>query len=169
MALCVGVENIWRRPSKALTDASPTCSVERSSTRYDPQLSLKEETINSVGQPSRRVEKPWGFELIWAETHRYVGKILSFRPGHRPSLQRHEMKDEVYPLHEIGTLRRNPLRVTHVLAVSAEEPGRTLPGPPCRDIAEMIPGSWIPPPPLPLFRLGLERRQHILRRHGSLA
>ncbi len=43
---------------------------------------------------SRRVEKPWGHEEIWAETDRYVGKILSNRKGHRLSLQYHEVKDE---------------------------------------------------------------------------
>ena len=32
---------------------------------------------------SRRVEKPWGFELIWAEAEDYVGKILLVRAGHR--------------------------------------------------------------------------------------
>ena len=29
-----------------------------------------------------RVEKPWGYELIWARTDRYVGKILHIEPGH---------------------------------------------------------------------------------------
>jgi len=43
---------------------------------------------------SRRVEKPWGHEEIWAETDRYVGKILFIRAGHRLSLQHHEIKDE---------------------------------------------------------------------------
>ena len=43
---------------------------------------------------SRRVEKPWGHEEIWAETDRYVGKILAIRKGHRLSLQYHEVKDE---------------------------------------------------------------------------
>ena len=42
----------------------------------------------------RRVEKPWGHELIWAHTDRYVGKILVIEPGKRLSLQRHEVKDE---------------------------------------------------------------------------
>ena len=42
----------------------------------------------------RRVEKPWGHELIWAHTERYVGKILVIETGHRLSLQRHEIKDE---------------------------------------------------------------------------
>ena len=42
----------------------------------------------------RRVEKPWGFELIWADTETYVGKILFVRAGHALSLQYHERKDE---------------------------------------------------------------------------
>ena len=41
-----------------------------------------------------RVEKPWGHELIWAKTDRYVGKILHIEPGHVLSLQYHEKKDE---------------------------------------------------------------------------
>ena len=42
----------------------------------------------------RRVDKPWGHELIWAHTDRYVGKILVIETGKRLSLQRHEIKDE---------------------------------------------------------------------------
>lgn len=42
----------------------------------------------------RRVQKPWGEELIWAHTERYVGKVLVIEAGHRLSLQRHEIKDE---------------------------------------------------------------------------
>ena len=42
----------------------------------------------------RRVEKPWGHELIWAETEHYVGKILHIKAGHALSLQYHERKDE---------------------------------------------------------------------------
>src|SRR2546430_2295530 len=41
-----------------------------------------------------RVEKPWGYELIWAKTDRYVGKILHIEPGHVLSLQYHNKKDE---------------------------------------------------------------------------
>ena len=44
--------------------------------------------------PTRRVEKPWGHELIWAQTDRYVGKVLVIEAGRRLSLQRHEVKDE---------------------------------------------------------------------------
>jgi len=42
----------------------------------------------------RYVEKPWGHELIWAHTDRYVGKILVIEAGQRLSLQRHLVKDE---------------------------------------------------------------------------
>jgi len=42
----------------------------------------------------RRVEKPWGYELIWAETDRYVGKVLHINAGERLSLQYHERKME---------------------------------------------------------------------------
>lgn len=41
-----------------------------------------------------RVEKPWGYELIWARTGRYVGKILHIDKGHALSLQYHVRKDE---------------------------------------------------------------------------
>ena len=43
---------------------------------------------------ARRVDKPWGHELIWAHTDRYVGKLLVIRAGRRLSLQLHEKKDE---------------------------------------------------------------------------
>lgn len=46
----------------------------------------------------RVVEKPWGHELIWAHTDRYVGKILHVKEGHMLSLQYHEVKDETLHL-----------------------------------------------------------------------
>ena len=42
----------------------------------------------------RRVSKPWGHELVFAENERYAGKILHLEPGHALSLQYHERKDE---------------------------------------------------------------------------
>lgn len=42
----------------------------------------------------RRVEKPWGYELIWAETSRYVGKVLHIVEGERLSRQFHRVKEE---------------------------------------------------------------------------
>jgi mannose-6-phosphate isomerase-like protein (cupin superfamily) len=41
-----------------------------------------------------RVPKPWGYEVIWAKTDRYVGKILHIEPGQVLSLQYHNTKDE---------------------------------------------------------------------------
>lgn len=41
-----------------------------------------------------RVDKPWGHELVWARTDRYVGKILHVKAGHVLSLQYHNRKDE---------------------------------------------------------------------------
>lgn len=40
------------------------------------------------------VEKPWGQEVIWAKTEKYVGKILHIAQGHALSLQYHKVKDE---------------------------------------------------------------------------
>jgi len=66
-----------------------------------------------------RVEKPWGYELIWAKTDRYVGKILHIEPGHVLSLQYHNKKDEsihvlkgeiVLRIQQGDTLIERPLR-----------------------------------------------------------
>ena len=48
----------------------------------------------------RRVEKPWGWELVWAEAEDYVGKLLFVRAGEALSLQYHEVKDESWLVHE---------------------------------------------------------------------
>lgn len=42
----------------------------------------------------RKIEKPWGYEIIWAETEDYLGKILHINEGQRLSLQYHEQKEE---------------------------------------------------------------------------
>jgi len=44
----------------------------------------------------RRVEKPWGYELIWALTDVYCGKLVFVRAGHSLSLQFHRVKDEAW-------------------------------------------------------------------------
>jgi mannose-6-phosphate isomerase-like protein (cupin superfamily) len=50
----------------------------------------------SRARPARatRIDKPWGHELLWAQTERYVGKILHVRAGEALSLQYHRVKDE---------------------------------------------------------------------------
>ncbi len=42
----------------------------------------------------KRVDKPWGYEIWWARTERYVGKILHVKRGESLSLQYHNVKDE---------------------------------------------------------------------------
>jgi mannose-6-phosphate isomerase len=48
--------------------------------------------ISAAG--SGRVEKPWGYEVRWAVTERYAGKLIHVNRGHRLSLQYHVQKDE---------------------------------------------------------------------------
>ncbi len=43
---------------------------------------------------TKRVNKPWGHEVIWARTDRYVGKVIHINAGHSLSLQYHQVKDE---------------------------------------------------------------------------
>ena len=60
-----------------------------------PDLSSSNiESLDRFGFETRRVEKPWGHELIWAVTDRYVGKVLFVAAGHSLSLQFHREKDE---------------------------------------------------------------------------
>jgi mannose-6-phosphate isomerase-like protein (cupin superfamily) len=46
-----------------------------------------------TSQP-RHVEKPWGYEIWWAQNEHYAGKLLHVEAGHRLSLQLHREKDE---------------------------------------------------------------------------
>ena len=48
----------------------------------------------------RRIEKPWGYELIFAHTGKYAGKVIFVKKGHRLSLQYHREKDETVYIHE---------------------------------------------------------------------
>ena len=41
-----------------------------------------------------RIDKPWGHELRWAITDRYLGKLIHVNKGHQLSLQYHVQKDE---------------------------------------------------------------------------
>lgn len=59
---------------------------------------MGEESSGSGSFRPVRVEKPWGHELIWASTDRYVGKVLHVKAGHALSLQYHERKDETIHL-----------------------------------------------------------------------
>lgn len=88
-----------------------------------------------------RVEKPWGYEIWWARTDRYVGKILHVKRGQALSLQYHNVKDET-----IRVLRGRLLFETK----PKDEPGEL------RRI-EMSPGDSYHIAPLTLHRMtGLE-------------
>jgi mannose-6-phosphate isomerase-like protein (cupin superfamily) len=50
--------------------------------------------LDAWASEPRKVEKPWGHELIWAETEQYVGKVLFVKAGESLSLQFHRIKDE---------------------------------------------------------------------------
>jgi mannose-6-phosphate isomerase-like protein (cupin superfamily) len=79
---------------------------------------------------ARRVQKPWGHELIWAHTERYVGKVLVIEPGKRLSLQKHLEKDEsIYVMS--GRLRlhlEDDAGVVRVEDLAAGEHRRIAPG-----------------------------------------
>jgi mannose-6-phosphate isomerase len=55
---------------------------------------LYEKQIQPGEHKGQRIEKPWGYELIWANTDHYVGKILFVKAGESLSLQYHEQKEE---------------------------------------------------------------------------
>ena len=75
---------------------------------------------------TRIVQKPWGHELIWAETTKYVGKILHINAGHSLSRQYHAVKEETLLVQagemdlevgvgeEMKTLRMIPGAIFHV-------------------------------------------------------
>src|SRR3989454_8064382 len=72
------------RPSRLASAPSKTLSVSGSMPRH-PEFGRIEET---------KVDKPWGYELRWAITNRYLGKVLHINRGEALSLQYHERKDE---------------------------------------------------------------------------
>jgi mannose-6-phosphate isomerase len=52
------------------------------------------DSLDAWSVDTRRVDKPWGYELIWALTDDYCGKLLHVAAGHSLSLQFHRVKDE---------------------------------------------------------------------------
>jgi mannose-6-phosphate isomerase len=64
--------------------------------RLSPNLTL----LDRWAFEPRRVDKPWGYELIWALTDQYCGKLLVVRAGQALSMQFHREKDESWYLLE---------------------------------------------------------------------
>ena len=50
--------------------------------------------MDSWNDTQERIEKPWGYEIHWAKTDRYVGKVIHIKAGQALSLQYHNLKDE---------------------------------------------------------------------------
>jgi mannose-6-phosphate isomerase-like protein (cupin superfamily) len=67
-----------------------------------------------------RVQKPWGYELHWAKTDKYVGKLIHVKAGHALSLQYHNVKDETIFLRSgrmLFEIAENGTRVTREMQV----------------------------------------------------
>ena len=58
--------------------------------RLSPNLTL----LDRWATEPKRVDKPWGYELIWALTDHYCGKLLVVHAGQALSMQFHREKDE---------------------------------------------------------------------------
>jgi mannose-6-phosphate isomerase len=78
----------------------------------------------------RKIEKPWGYELVYAETEKYAGKILVVLKGHQLSLQYHKVKDEtMYMYRGVAEVEiRPPQGTSRVMRMSAGEALRITPG-----------------------------------------
>jgi mannose-6-phosphate isomerase len=78
--------------------------------------------VSSHRTSPRRIEKPWGWELVWAEAEEYAGKLLYVRAGESLSLQYHERKDESWLVQE-GRARLEVGRVEGELETVEIGPG----------------------------------------------
>ena len=81
-------------------------------------------------QVPHRVEKPWGYELIWAQTEEYVGKVLHINAGESLSLQYHEVKDETIFLFtgEMKFWAGASMETLEEVSLAAGEAYRVVPG-----------------------------------------
>ena len=77
----------------------------------------------------QKTEKPWGFELLYALTPKYAGKIIFVKKGHRLSLQYHEKKDESIYIYEGKALVEIEESDGHI-ASTIFQPGQCLRIPP---------------------------------------
>ncbi|MFH0847546.1 MAG: cupin [Chloroflexota bacterium] len=79
---------------------------------------------------TRKIEKPWGYELVYAETEKYAGKILFVLKGHQLSLQYHKVKDETMYLYRGAAelTLQPPQGTSRVVKMSAGDAYRITPG-----------------------------------------
>ena len=81
--------------------------------------------LDRFAVPVERVEKPWGYELIYATTERYLGKVLFIRAGEPLSLLFHRRKDEVIYVHRGRGVLRTVFVHSGRIELEVGEPGRT--------------------------------------------
>jgi mannose-6-phosphate isomerase len=92
------------------------------------------DTLDRWAFDVRKVEKPWGYELIWALTDVYCGKVLFVTAGHSLSLQFHREKDESWLVQsgraklELGEVGETLLKEEIIVAGNAFHyvPGTTI-------------------------------------------
>ncbi len=77
----------------------------------------------------QKTEKPWGFELLFAHTPKYAGKVIFVRKGHRLSLQYHEKKDETMYVYQGRALLEIEGSDGHMVSTELQ-PGQCLRIPP---------------------------------------
>lgn len=77
----------------------------------------------------RKTEKPWGFELLFAHTSKYAGKLIFIGKGHRLSLQYHERKDETIYIYEGKVLLEIEGSDGHLVSTTLQ-PGQCIRIPP---------------------------------------
>ena len=96
--------------------------------------------------PIQKVDKPWGYELIFAHTDRYAGKVLHVDPGQALSLQYHETKDETLYMHtgevllvveEEGEMVEHTLAAGECYRIRPHQKHRMVAGPEGCDILEV--------------------------------
>ncbi|MCB1037857.1 MAG: cupin domain-containing protein [Acidobacteria bacterium] len=94
----------------------------------------------------RRVDKPWGYELIYAHTDQYVGKVLHVDAGQALSLQYHIEKDEtlfmkegevLLVVDEGGEMVEQVLRAGEAYRIRPNTRHRMVAGPEGCDILEV--------------------------------
>jgi len=92
-----------------------------------------------VSEPLHRVEKPWGYELWWARTDRYVGKQIHINKGHALSLQYHNKKDETIFVWS-GKILFERREGETLVARGLWRP--RVSGTPSRQVFQLHPGAW---------------------------
>lgn len=94
----------------------------------------------------KKVDKPWGYEIIFAHTDKYAGKILHVNAGQALSLQFHEQKDETLylltgeyelTLEEDGELTQHHVREGQAFHITPGTRHRMVGGPEGCDILEV--------------------------------